>query len=203
MMSCTTSVAWSCPVLSLCCTEHGPYRGAVLSGHITSVAMSRSDQLGRCCTVAACTSAGASVTHERALKTCEPSCVPRVARPFFIPVVHSPPGLWDTWQHRSSPHQGGKDRSRETRGSAGGHLSKEVRSGVTGHVVAPEPTSTGRCGPKLQLTWQRVDTRHAPCLDLELVYGGNRSLGYRHYILINLYQLILCSAEYSGSSKNH
>jgi hypothetical protein len=30
--------------------------------------------------------------------------------------------------------------------------------------VAPEPTSTRRCGLKLQLTWQRVDARHAPYL---------------------------------------
>jgi hypothetical protein len=159
-MSCTTSVAWSCPVLSLCCTEHGPYRGAVLSGHITSVAMSRSDQLGRCCTVAACTSAGASVTHERALKTCEPSCVPRVARPFFIPVVHSPPGavghvaapeltsskrqgpeLRDTWQHRRSPQQGGEVRGRGTRGGAGAHLYREVWSEATAYVAARGYTS--------------------------------------------------------------
>jgi hypothetical protein len=51
MMSCTTSAVWSHPVLSLCCTEHGPYHGAVLLGHITSVAMSRSGQLGRRCTI--------------------------------------------------------------------------------------------------------------------------------------------------------
>jgi hypothetical protein len=47
----TTSAAWSRPVLSLCCTEHGPYRDVILSGRITSVAMSRSGQLGRRCTV--------------------------------------------------------------------------------------------------------------------------------------------------------
>jgi hypothetical protein len=29
--------------------------------------------------------------HERALETREPSCVSRVAKPFFIPVVHNPP----------------------------------------------------------------------------------------------------------------
>jgi hypothetical protein len=46
-MSCTMPAAWSRPVLSLCCTEHGPYHGAILSDHITSVAMSRSGQLGR------------------------------------------------------------------------------------------------------------------------------------------------------------
>jgi hypothetical protein len=37
----------------------------------------------------ACMSAGASVTHERALETSEPSYVPRAAKPFFITVVHS------------------------------------------------------------------------------------------------------------------
>jgi hypothetical protein len=47
MMPYTVSAAWSRPVLSLCCTEHDPYRGVALSGRITSVAMSRSGQLGR------------------------------------------------------------------------------------------------------------------------------------------------------------
>jgi hypothetical protein len=51
MMTCTTLVTWSHPILSLYCTEHDPYCGAVLSGHITSVVMSRSGQLGRCCTI--------------------------------------------------------------------------------------------------------------------------------------------------------
>jgi hypothetical protein len=35
----------------------------------------------------------ASVMHERALETSEPSCVPRAVKPFFILVVHSPPGV--------------------------------------------------------------------------------------------------------------
>jgi hypothetical protein len=51
MMSCPVSTAWSRPVLSLYCTEHGPSRSAVLSGRITVVAMSKSDQLGRRCTI--------------------------------------------------------------------------------------------------------------------------------------------------------
>jgi hypothetical protein len=51
MMSCTVSATWSHPVLSLCCIEYGPYHGAVLSGRITSIAMYRSGQLGRHCTV--------------------------------------------------------------------------------------------------------------------------------------------------------
>jgi hypothetical protein len=51
MMSYTASAAWSCPILSLCCTEPGPSCGAILSGHITIVVMSKSGQLGRRCTV--------------------------------------------------------------------------------------------------------------------------------------------------------
>jgi hypothetical protein len=51
MMSCPVSAAWSRPILSLCCTESGSSRGAVLSGRITTIAMFRSDQLGRCCIV--------------------------------------------------------------------------------------------------------------------------------------------------------
>jgi hypothetical protein len=98
MISCTTSAVWSRPVSSPCYTEHGQRCGAVLSGHITTVAMSRSGQLGLRCTVEPNCSgmsarlAGASVTRDRALDTCEPSCVPEPARPFFIPVVHSPLG---------------------------------------------------------------------------------------------------------------
>jgi hypothetical protein len=50
-MSCTASAAWSHHVLSLCCTEHDSYRGVVLSGRITYVAISRSGQLRRHCTI--------------------------------------------------------------------------------------------------------------------------------------------------------
>jgi hypothetical protein len=133
MMSCTASATWSCLVLSLCCIEPGPFRGAVLSGRITTVAMSRSGQLGLRCTVEPNCSgisarlAGASVTRNRALDTCEPSCVPGAAKPFFIPVVHSPLGAVGyvaapelssrggetgaTWQRRSPPRQEGEVRS--------------------------------------------------------------------------------------------
>jgi hypothetical protein len=224
MMSCTASAAWSRLVSSPCYTEHERC-GAVLSGRITTVAMSRSGQLGLRCTVEpncsgpyACL-AGASVTCDRALDTCEPSCVP-----FFISVVHKPlgavgyvtapelssrggevgatwqppectsvgrrgPKLRNTWQRRSSPlgeaepgamghvaapeptsagsrgpelrntwqrrnstQQGGEVWGHKTRGSTRAHLNKEVRSGAMGHVVALEPISAGRCGPKLQLT---------------------------------------------------
>jgi hypothetical protein len=74
-MSCTTSVAWSHLVSSPCYTEHGQRRGAVLSGHIITVAMSMSGQLGRRCTIEPNCSgmsarlASASVMRERDLET--------------------------------------------------------------------------------------------------------------------------------------
>jgi hypothetical protein len=137
MMSCTTSVAWSRPVSSPCYNEHGQRYGAVLSGRITTVAMSRSDQVGLRCTVEPNCSdmsarlAGASVTRDRDLVTCESSYVPGTARLPFISMVHSPLG------------------SRGVRGSTGALLSG--RRG-RGHVVAPEPISAGRRGPELRNT---------------------------------------------------
>jgi hypothetical protein len=95
MMSYMASAAWSRPVSSPCCTEHFQHHGAVQSGRITTVAMFRSGQLGRRCTIELNCSGlsarltGSSVTRERDLETCEPSCVPRAPRAFFIPVVHN------------------------------------------------------------------------------------------------------------------
>jgi hypothetical protein len=133
MMSCTVLVVWSRPASSSCYTEHGQRYGAVLLCRITTIAMSRSGQLGMRCTVQLNCSglserlAGTSVTHDRALDTCESSCVPGVARPFFIPVFHSP--LWamgyvatpklssqggeagGTWQRRSPPRYGDEVQS--------------------------------------------------------------------------------------------
>jgi hypothetical protein len=133
MMTCPASAAWSHLVLLLCCTEPGSSHGIVLSGRITTVAMSRSGQLGLRCTIEPnCSDLSArlacvSVTRNRALDTCEPSCVPGAARPFFIPVVLSPLGVVGymvapelssrggeagvTWQRRSSPRQEGEVRS--------------------------------------------------------------------------------------------
>jgi hypothetical protein len=96
MMSCMASAVWSRHVSSSCYTEHGQRCGAVLSSRITTVAMFRSGQLGLCCTVELNCSdlsarlVGVSVIRDRVLDTCEPSCVPRAARLFFIPVVHNP-----------------------------------------------------------------------------------------------------------------
>jgi hypothetical protein len=138
MMSYTTSAAWNRHVFSPCYTEPDPFRGAVLSGRITTVAMSRSGQLNLRCTVEPNCSgmsawlAGASVTRDRALDTCEPSCVPVAAMPLFIPVVHTP-------------------LDRGVCGSTGALLS---RRRCRGHVAASEHTSTWRWGPELRNTWQ-------------------------------------------------
>jgi hypothetical protein len=81
-MSCTTLAAWSRPVSSPCYTEHGQRCGAVLSGRITTIAMSKGGQLGLCCTIESNYSGlfacliGTSVTYDHALDTCEPSYVP-------------------------------------------------------------------------------------------------------------------------------
>jgi hypothetical protein len=99
MMPYMASAAWSRPVSSPYRNEHGQCCGAVVSGRISTVAMTRSGQLDLCCTVEPNCSgmfarlAGASVTRDCALDTCEPSCVPRTARSFFIPVVHNPLGV--------------------------------------------------------------------------------------------------------------
>jgi hypothetical protein len=132
-MSCTTSAAWSRTVSLPCYTEHGQRCVAVLTGRITTVVMSRSDQLGLRCTVepnysglSACL-VGASVTRDSALDTCDPSYVPRAARHFFILVAHGPLGAVGyvtapelssrggeagvTWQRQSPPRQGGEIQS--------------------------------------------------------------------------------------------
>jgi hypothetical protein len=114
--------------------------------------------------------------------------VTRAAKPFFIRVVHNPSGAVG---HVAAPELSSQEvraQSRGTRDSTGAHLVKEARSGVEGHVVVPEPTSTGSCDLKLQLTWQRVDARSAPCLDLKLVCGGTRSSGYRLVLVPDLPQ---------------
>jgi hypothetical protein len=139
MMSYTASATGSRPVFSPCYTEHGQRCGAVMLGRITTVAMSRSGQLGLRCTVEPNYSdmsahlAGVSVTRDRALDIYEPSCMPVAASPFFIRVVHSPL------------------EGRGVCGSTGALLSG--RRG-RGHVVAPELNSARRRGPVPRDTWQ-------------------------------------------------
>jgi hypothetical protein len=79
MMSCMTSATWSRSVSSPYYTEHGQRYGVVLPGRscITIIAMSRSGQLGLRYTIELNCSgisarlAGALVTRDRALDTCE------------------------------------------------------------------------------------------------------------------------------------
>jgi hypothetical protein len=85
----------------------------------------------------------------------------------------------NVWQRWSSTQQGDNARGYRPHGSTRADLNKEVRSGAAGHVAALKPTSAGRCGLRLQLTWQHVDARPAHCLDLELVCRGTRSSGCR------------------------
>jgi hypothetical protein len=187
MISYPVSAAWSRPVLSLCYTESGPSHGAILSGRITTIAMFRSDQLGRrCivgCTVAAYTSTDASVTHERALEIREPSYMPRAAKPFFIHVDHSPPGAVGHVVAPELPSQEGKARSRETHGGIGAHLSKEARSESARHVAMPEPTSTGRQGPGSRDTWQR---QSPPLQGGEVRSYRVRGSAWMHALLLGL-----------------
>jgi hypothetical protein len=68
-----------------------------------------------------------------------------------ISVGRRGPELRNVWRRRSSTQQGDETWGHGPRGGTGAHLSKEVRSGVVGHVATLEPTSAERCGPKLQL----------------------------------------------------
>jgi hypothetical protein len=74
--------------------------------------------------------------HEHVLKTHEPSYVPRAAKHFFIPVVHSPTRAVGFVAAPKLPSQEGRALSRGTRGSTGAPLS-------------------GRQSPKPWDTWQR------------------------------------------------
>jgi hypothetical protein len=137
--------------------------------------MSRSDQLGLRCIVEPNYSslstrlAGVSVTRNRALGTCEPNYVPRVATHFFIPVVHSPlgPGVRGSIGALLSGRRGRghmampeptstKRRGPELRNTWQHYSSPlgEAEPGAMGHVAAPEPTSAGRRGPRSRDTWQ-------------------------------------------------
>jgi hypothetical protein len=137
-------------------------------------------------------------TRERALETLEPSYIARPAKRFFISEAHgsqraasrvaasepTPAGRRGSessltgrrglelqgMRHRwSPPRYVGEVRDRGERGSAGACLDREVRSRAAGRMTAPE----------LQKTWQHLDVRPAPCLDLKTVCGCTRSAGYQ------------------------
>jgi hypothetical protein len=73
--------------------------------------------------VAACTPTDTSVTHKRALETREPSCMSRAAKPFFIPVVHSPPGAVENVAAPELLSQEGRAPTYEIHDSTGAPLS--------------------------------------------------------------------------------
>jgi hypothetical protein len=78
--------------------------------------------------------------------------MPRVVKPFFIPMVHSPLGAMGRVAAPKLSSQEARAPRRGTRGSTEAHLIKEVRSGAEGHVAAPELTSSRRQGPELRDT---------------------------------------------------
>jgi hypothetical protein len=136
--------------------------------------MSRSGQLGlRCSVKPNCSDmsarlAGASVTRDRALDTCESSCVPRVARP-FIPVVYNPLGAVGYVTAPELSSRGGEGHVAALEPTSAGRRGPELRNtwqrrsspleeaepGAMRHVAAPKPTSAGRRGPELRNAWRR------------------------------------------------
>jgi hypothetical protein len=141
MMSSTTSAVWSRSILSLCCTEHSSYRGAALLGRITSIAMSRSGQLDRCCTIEThCSSL--HVLQALQSRTSMPwkhvslaACLGQLGLSLFVWSI-ARRGPWDTWQHWSSP-------------------LRKAEPEAMRHVAAPELTSSRRQGLELRDMWQR------------------------------------------------
>jgi hypothetical protein len=70
--------------------------------------------------------------------------MPRVAKTFFISVIHSLPGVMGHVAAPELPSQEDRASSQVTRDSIVAHLVNEARSGATGHVAAPELTSSRR-----------------------------------------------------------
>jgi hypothetical protein len=87
------------------------------------------------------------------LETREHMCVPRAAKSFFIPGVHSPPGAVGHVAAPELPSQEARALSSGTCGSTGAHLRKESMSGATRLVAAPELFSARRRGLGLRNTW--------------------------------------------------
>jgi hypothetical protein len=127
-MSCTASAACCRPVLSLCCTEPSPSCGAVLSGRITTVVMSRSGQLGQRRTMGKHCSGLHVCRHLNNARVCLrkhvslAACLGQLSLSLFRWST-TRRGLWDTRQHQSSP-------------------LKKIDPRAVGHVAASELTST-------------------------------------------------------------
>jgi hypothetical protein len=107
-----------------------------LSGRITTVVMSRSGQLCLRCTVestvAACPHALQAPRKHTTVLWTHVSLV--VCLSLFL-CSTTRWGSWGTWQHRSSPLEEARPGSR---GSAGVHLSRKVRSRAEEHMAVSE-----------------------------------------------------------------
>jgi hypothetical protein len=68
-------------------------------------------------------------------------------------MVHNPLGAMGYVAAPEPSSQGGRARSHETRGSAGAHLVREVRSKVEEHVATLELNSARRQDPGPHDTW--------------------------------------------------
>jgi hypothetical protein len=194
MISCTTSAAWSRHVSSAYYTEHGQRRGAVLSDHITTIAMYMSGQLDQRCTIEPNCSgmsahlAGASVTHERALEICEASCVLMTAKTFFVPVVHSLLGAVGYVTAPELSSRGDRARSHRTRDGSRAAFSQKTGAGAQmtrdGPGAAPsreaEARATGTCGaPKVVVGAARIRGGLGAALSREVGADGLRTHGTR------------------------
>jgi hypothetical protein len=102
---------------------------------------------------------GVSITCGHASETRGASRIGRPGKHFFILEVCGPQRvvghvaapepsqagrqslvLWDTWQCRSPPEQGGRIQSRGKHDSVGAHLSREAGSEAIGHMAMLEPS---------------------------------------------------------------
>jgi hypothetical protein len=93
---------------------------------------------------------GALKTCMCALGTCEPSYTGRLVRLFFMFKVRSTQGTAGRVTAHSPPYREGGSRAT---GNVV-HQSPPSRSGVTTHMMAPEPFLSERWDPELLDTWQ-------------------------------------------------
>jgi hypothetical protein len=125
---------------------YSQWYSVILSGHITTVAKSRSGQQCRCCTIAFLSARYAGFNGV----TC-----PHVLLDLMATAAgRQGPESWDTCMVRSPPQQEGKVWSHGTYGGARALLSGEVGSRAAAYVVEPDPSPVGRWGLEPQHTWQ-------------------------------------------------
>jgi hypothetical protein len=97
---------------------------------------------------------GALKTCVRALETCEPSYIGRLARVFFMLEVRGPQGTAGRVVAPEPSWQGGRVQSCRARSGTGALPNSEEGSEAMVHVAAPEPSLAGRRGPDTLNTWQ-------------------------------------------------